>query len=166
LDKLIEKRLHSRSVGFHSEVVDKADEKDFYSLATTKDIIQYGFIPEFVGRFGLISNVTELDIDSLVRILKEPKNSLIKQYQYIFELDGIELVFDDSAIEQIAQKAKDLKTNARGLKNIIEKTLLPYQFDAVNLAERGLTQIRISKDTIAGTSPAIMKFNKTVNEQK
>lgn len=166
LDKLIEKRLHSRSVGFHSEVVNKADEPDYYSLATTKDIIQYGFIPEFVGRFGLIANVTELDIDSLVRILKEPKNSLIKQYQYIFELDGIELVFEDTAIEQIARKAKDLKTNARGLKNIIEKTLLPYQFDAVNLAERGLTQIRISKDTIAGTSPAIMKFNKTVNEQK
>lgn len=166
LDKTIEKRLHSRSVGFHSEVVDKANEPDYYSLATTKDIIQYGFIPEFVGRFGLISNVTELDVESLVRILKEPKNSLIKQYQYIFELDGIELVFEDSALESIAQKAKDLKTNARGLKNIIEKTLLPYQFDAVNLAERGLTQIRISKDTIVGTSPAIMKFNKTVNEQK
>jgi ATP-dependent Clp protease ATP-binding subunit ClpX len=166
LDKTIEKRLHSRSVGFHSEVVDKANEPDYYSLATTKDIIQYGFIPEFVGRFGLISNVTELDVESLVRILKEPKNSLIKQYQYIFELDGIELVFEDSALESIAQKAKDLKTNARGLKNIIEKTLLPYQFDAVNLAERGLTQIRISKDTIAGTSPAILKFNKTVNEQK
>jgi len=166
LDKLIEKRLHSRSVGFHSEVVDKANEPDYYSLATTKDIIQYGFIPEFVGRFGLISNVTELDVESLVRILKEPKNSLIKQYQYIFELDGIELVFEDSAIEQIAQNAKELKTNARGLKNIIEKTLLPYQFDAMNLAERGLTQLRISKDTIAGISPAIMKFNKTVNEQK
>jgi ATP-dependent Clp protease ATP-binding subunit ClpX len=166
LDKTIEKRLHSRSVGFHSEVVDKVNEPDYYSLATTKDIIQYGFIPEFVGRFGLISNVTELDVESLVRILKEPKNSLIKQYQYIFELDGIELVFEDSALESIAQKAKDLKTNARGLKNIIEKTLLPYQFDAVNLAERGLTQIRISKDTIAGTSPAILKFNKTVNEQK
>ena len=166
LDKLIEKRLHSRSVGFHSEVVDKKDEPDYYGLATTKDIIQYGFIPEFVGRFGLISNVSELDIASLVRILKEPKNSLIKQYQYIFELDGIELVFEDSAIEQIAQKAKELKTNARGLKNIIEKTLLPYQFDAMNLAERGLTQLRISKDTIAGISPAIMKFNKTVNEQK
>ena len=166
LDKIIEKRLHSRSVGFHSEVVNKNEEKDYFSLATTKDVIQYGFIPEFVGRFGLIANVTELVVSDLIRILKEPKNSLIKQYQYIFELDGIELVFEESALEHIAEKAKELKTNARGLKNIIEKTLLPYQFDAVDLVERGLTQIRISKDTIAGSGPAIMKFNKTVNEQK
>ena len=166
LDKIIEKRIHQRSVGFHSNVDKKDDTEDLYSFTNTKDIIQYGFIPEFVGRFGLIANVTELTAEDLVRVLKEPKNSLIKQYQYIFELDGIELVFDDSALIHVAEKAKELKTNARGLKNIIEKTLLPYQFDAVNLSDRGLSQIRISKDTIAGTSPAIMKFDNKVNAQK
>jgi len=166
LDKIIEKRLHKRSVGFHSDVGDKDKQEDLYSLVSTKDIIQFGFIPEFIGRFGLIANVNELEVEDLVRVLKEPKNSLIKQYQYMFELDGIELSFDDLALSQIAERAKELKTNARGLKNIIEKTLLPYQFDAVNLSNRGLKQIRISKDTIAGVSPAIMIFDKTVNEQK
>ena len=168
LDKIVEKRVHSRSVGFHSEVTTKEqkDQEDLYSLVTSKDIIQFGFIPEFIGRFGLVANVTELTVEDLVRVLKEPKNSLIRQYEYIFELDGIELIFDESSLRHIAEKSKELKTNARGLKNIIEKSLLPYQFDAVNLAERGLSQIRISKDTIAGTSPAIMIFDKTVNEQK
>lgn len=165
LDKIVEKRVHSRSVGFHSEIKDKNDQEDLYSQVSSKDIIQFGFIPEFIGRFGLVANVTELTVDDLVRVLKEPKNSLIRQYEYIFELDGIELVFEDSALRQIAEKSKELKTNARGLKNIIEKTLLPYQFDGMNLASRGLSQIRISKDTIAGTSPAIMIFDKTVNEQ-
>jgi ATP-dependent Clp protease ATP-binding subunit ClpX len=162
LDKIVEKRLHSRSVGFHSDIKTKDEVEDFFNKVTTKDIIQFGFIPEFIGRFGLIANVTELGIPELVRVLKEPKNSLIKQYQYMFELDGIELIFEDSALTHVAEKAKELKTNARGLKNIIEKTLLPYQFDAVNLADRGLEKIVIGKETIAGTSPAIMIFN---NEQ-
>lgn len=166
LDKIVEKRINQRSVGFHSAVTSKDIQIDLYSLVTTKDIIQFGFIPEFIGRFGLIASVAELSVTDLVRVLKEPKNSLIRQYEYIFELDGIELIFDELALKHIAEKSKELKTNARGLKNIIEKVLLPYQFDAINLAERGLRKIRISKDTIAGISPAIMIFDKTVNEQK
>jgi len=165
LDKIIEKRLNHRSVGFHSAVTNKDQTDDLYSRVTTKDVIQYGFIPEFIGRFGIIANVTELGIDDLVRVLKEPKNSLIKQYQYIFELDGIELIFEDSALQYIAEKAKKLKTNARGLKNIIEKVLLPYQFDAINLSKRGLSKIMISKNTVAGIDPALMIFDKKVNEQ-
>jgi len=165
LEKIIEKRINHRSVGFHSAVTDKEQFDDLYSRVITKDIIQYGFIPEFIGRFGIIANVTELGIDDLVRVLKEPKNSLIKQYQYIFELDGIELIFEDSALQHIAEKAKKLKTNARGLKNIIEKVLLPYQFDAINLSKRGLSKIMISKNTVAGIDPALMIFDKKVNEQ-
>jgi ATP-dependent Clp protease ATP-binding subunit ClpX len=166
LDKIIEKRLNQRSVGFHSAVIKKDQTDDLYGKVTNKDIIQYGFIPEFIGRFGIIANVTELSIDELVQVLKEPKNSLIRQYQYIFELDGIDLEFEDLALQQIAEQAKQLKTNARGLKNIIEKILLPYQFDAVDLANRGLSKIVISKSTVAGTDPAIMIFDKKVNEQK
>jgi ATP-dependent Clp protease ATP-binding subunit ClpX len=165
LDKIIEKRLNQRSVGFHSAVAKKDQTDDLYSKVTNKDIIQYGFIPEFIGRFGIIANVTELGVDELVQVLKEPKNSLIRQYQYIFELDGINLEFEDSALQNIAEKAKQLKTNARGLKNIIEKILLPYQFDAVDLANRGLSKIVISKSTAAGTDPAIMVFDKKANEQ-
>ena len=167
LDKIIEQRLEARSIGFSASVVDKSKSENLYQKVTNKDIIQYGFIPEFIGRFGLIANVDELTIENLVQVLKEPKNSIIKQYQYIFELDGIELEFEDSALYFIAERAKDLKTNARGLKNIIEKTLLPYQFDAINLVERGLKKIVISKTTVEG-SPATLIFDKKTktNEQK
>jgi ATP-dependent Clp protease ATP-binding subunit ClpX len=105
-----------------------------------------------------------LSVKELVRVLKEPRNSLINQYQYLFKLDKIDLTFDDESLESIAQKAKELKTNARGLKNIIEKILLPYQFDAINLVERGLNAIRISKDTVEGKT-AILIFDKKKNEQ-
>ena len=165
LDKIIEKRTEARSVGFHSAIIDKNKANELYQQATTKDLIQYGLIPEFIGRFGMITNVDELSVESLVSVLSEPKNSLVKQYQYIFEIDGIELEFQNEALGYIAEKAKELKTNARGLKNIIEKTLLPYQFDAVNLVERGLTKIVISKDAVAG-KPATMIFDKKANEQK
>ena len=166
LDKIIQQRMNKKTIGFGAELNSNKDETAVYCHVTPKDIIQYGFIPEFIGRFGLLTNVDELDIEQLVRVLLEPKNSIIKQYQYMFELDGIDLQFEDDALSYIAEKAKELKTNARGLKNIIEKTLLPYQFDAVNLVERGLSKIVISKDTIAG-SPAVMIFDKKVkNEQK
>jgi ATP-dependent Clp protease ATP-binding subunit ClpX len=166
LDKIIERRLDKKTVGFTALIADQNKAEEYYSKVTPKDIIQYGFIPEFIGRFGLVTNVEELDVAQLVRVLLEPKNSIIKQYQYIFELDGIDLQFDDDALIYIAEKAKELKTNARGLKNIIEKTLLPYQFDAVNLVERGLSKIVISKDTVLG-NPAVLIFDKKVkNEQK
>lgn len=165
LDKIIEKRTEARSVGFHSAIIDKNKANELYQQATTKDLIQYGLIPEFIGRFGMITNVDELSVESLVSVLTEPKNSLVKQYQYIFEIDGIELEFQTDSLMYIAERAKELKTNARGLKNIIEKTLLPYQFDAVNLVERGLTKIVISKDAVAG-KPATMIFDKKANEQK
>ena len=166
LDKIIEKRTDARSVGFHSAIIDKNKSAELYQQTTPKDLIQYGLIPEFVGRFGMVVNVDELSIENLVQVLKEPKNSIVKQYQYIFELDGLELEFQDDALTYIAEKAKELKTNARGLKNIIEKTLLPYQFDAVNLVERGLKKIVISKTTVEG-NPATLIFDKKVktNEQ-
>lgn len=165
IDKIIKQRTGARSVGFHANVDNVEDNPNVFHDVTTKDLIKFGLIPEFVGRFGLITNVDELNEDQLINILKETKNSTIKQYQYLFELDGIDLEFDQAALREIARKAKELKTNARGLKNIIEKVLMPYQFDAVDLVERGLKSIRISKDTIDG-KPAIMIFDKKKNEQK
>jgi ATP-dependent Clp protease ATP-binding subunit ClpX len=166
LEKIIQTRTERRGIGFAAAMVDTTKESDFYQKVTPKDLIQYGFIPEFVGRFGLITNVDELTVEHLIRVLLEPKNSVVKQYQYIFKLDGIDLEFEDDALTYIAKQAKELKTNARGLKNIIEKCLLPYQFDAINLVERGLTKIVVNKDTVAG-SAAILIFNKKIkNEQK
>ena len=166
LDKIVQNRLEKRGIGFGSELPNPNKQAEYYQQVTPKDIIQFGFIPEFIGRFGIVTNVDELSEDQLIQILVENKNSPVRQYQYIFEIDGIELQFEESALREIAQRAKALKTNARGLKNILEKTLLPYQFDAVNLVERGLSKIIISKDTIAG-NPAMMIFDKKVqNEQK
>lgn len=165
LDKVIRRRMDTGSVGFAAEVKPKNDDEPILHTVTPKDIIQFGFIPEFVGRFGLITNVEELSEDQLVQIMIDTKNSPIKQYQYIFEIDNIELEFEPSALKEIARRAKELKTNARGIKNIIEKILLPYQFDAINLVERGLTKILISKDTVAG-KPATLKFDKKVNNEQ
>ena len=166
LDKIVQSRRESRGIGFNSTILKSSQQFEHYREVIPKDLIQYGFIPEFIGRFGIITNVEELTEDQLVKILTETKSSPSKQYQFIFEIDGIELQFETSALKEIARKAKELKTNARGLKNILEKTLLPYQFDAMNLVERGLSKIVISKDTIAG-SPAVMIFDKKAkNEQK
>jgi len=166
LDKVIEQRQNKRSIGFNSSVSSEETIKNIFREVTTKDIIQYGFIPEFVGRFGLITNVDELTEDQLIEVMKDKKNSPIQQYQYLFEIDGVTLEFEESALKEIARKAKELKTNARGLKNILERTLLPYQFDAINLVERGLKKIVISKSTVEG-KPATLIFDKKAkkNEQ-
>jgi len=121
-------------------------------------------IPEFVGRFAMITSVEELSTDQLVQILKEPKNSLVKQYRYLFEVDGIDLEFDTDAFASIAERSKELKTNARGLKNILEKILMPYQFDAINLVDRGLVKIVISKSAVEGHAATLI-FDKQ-NDKK
>lgn len=160
LDKIIEGRLNYRSIGFNAAatIVNKSEES-IYKLTTNKDLIQYGLIPEFVGRFGITVNVDELSVTDLVNVLKEPKNSIVKQYKYMFELDGINLIFEDAALTSIAERAKELMTNARGLKNIMEKALMPYQFDAMNLVERGLNKIIITSDVILHGKPAVLIFD-------
>ena len=164
LEKIIANRADSKSIGFTNSITKAEDRVNSYAEVTTKDLITYGMIPEFIGRFGLITSVEELDVAQLVNVLTEPKNSPVKQYQYIFELDGIDLQFDPLALQEIAKKAKELKTNARGLKNIIEKTLLPYQFDAIDLVARGLTKIIISKESVEG-KPATLIFDNVKNEK-
>lgn len=166
LDKIISKRSLSgnSSIGFNATLKDQDETVDL-SQVITKDLVTYGLIPEFVGRFGLITHVDELGVKDLVRILKEPKNNLILQYKYLFELDGIELLFESEALVEVAERAREMKTNARGLKNILEKVLLPYQFDAVNLAERGLSKIVITKEAIQG-KPATLIFDKVKTEKK
>lgn len=165
LDKIIQQRMESRSIGFHSNIPDQKELEQVYRHVTNKDIIQYGFIPEFIGRFGIVINVDELTIDNLVQVLKEPKNSILKQYEYIFELDGLELEFEEESLVNIAKRAKELKTNARGLKNIIEKMLLPYQFEAVDLVQRGLKKIIISKSTVEG-KPATLIYDKKMKKHE
>lgn len=164
LEKIIEKRSSSNGIGFNSSIASTDAPKINYHDVTTKDLITYGMIPEFIGRFGLITAVDELSTEQLVSILTEPKNSLVKQYQYLFELDGVDLTIEIDAFTAIAEKAKKMQTNARGLKSILEKTLLPYQFESLDLVGRGLTKIVISKDTVEG-KPATLIFDKKKNEK-
>lgn len=164
LDKIIARRQDTNSVGFTGAVGKKDKELNNYHDVTTKDLITFGLIPEFIGRFGLITAVEELTEDQLVSILTDVKSSPIQQYQYLFKLDGLDLEFDESSLKEVAKRAKDMKTNARGLRNILEKTLLPYQFEAIDLVERGLTKIIISKDTVEG-KPATLIFNNVKNEK-
>jgi ATP-dependent Clp protease ATP-binding subunit ClpX len=166
LDKIISRRVSKGGVGFAATDVGKKEEKkNLLKDVETKDLISFGLIPEFVGRFGNITAVEELTVNQLVQILKEPKNSLIRQYQYIFDLDGIELEFDDDSLTAIAERAKKMETNARGLKNIIERLLLNYQFEGMDLAQRGLSRILVNKDTVEG-KPAVLIFDKLENEKK
>lgn len=164
LDKIIQQREESSSIGFTSKIKTKEVIVSNYHEVTTKDLITYGLIPEFIGRFGLITSVDELTVGQLVSILKEPKNSLISQYKYLFELDNVDLDIEENAFLAIADRAKKMQTNARGLKNILEKILLPYQFEAIDLVSRGLTRIIISKDTVEG-KPATLIFDKVKNEK-
>ena len=164
LDKIIQKRKDSNGIGFHSKITSSKDMSQYYGEVTTKDLITFGMIPEFVGRFAMITSVEELSTEQLVQILKEPKNSLVKQYRYLFEVDGIDLEFDNDAFASIAERSKELKTNARGLKNILEKILMPYQFDAINLVDRGLVKIVISKSAVEGHAATLI-FDKQ-NDKK
>ncbi len=165
LDKIVSRRTKTSSIGFGSKLEQAVERDDLFKEVVTKDLISFGLIPEFIGRFGISTSVEELKIEHLTKILKEPKNSLVRQYQYIFELDGVELQFEDDALVAIAEQAKKLDTNARGLKNIIEKILLKYQFEAAELVQRGLTKIVISKETVDG-KPAVLIFDKVENEKK
>ena len=159
LEEVVSKRLNTSSIGFNAKISSSDESTNYYDKFTIKDLIGFGLIPEFVSRFGLMVNVNELTIDELVSILKEPKNSIIQQYQYMFKLDGVELKFEDDALVSIAKQAKELKTNARGLKQIIEKILLQYQFNAVDLVDRGLEKIVINRNT-ALDGNATLIFNK------
>ena len=125
------------------------------------DLMKYWLIPEFVGRFSYITKVEHLSEPQLVQILTEPKNSILKQVSYLFGLDSIHIDFDKSAKLAIAKKAKALGTNARGLKSIVDKLLLPYQFDAAEMKNRGVEQIKITGDVVDKNQDPVLVFKKS-----
>ena len=166
LDKLLQERSNEGGVGFGADIKDPDHQADLAKVLP-EDLIKYGFIPEFIGRFGLITYVNELTTDQLCSIVKEPKNSLVKQFKYLFGLDGINLEFTDSALRAIAEKAQELKTGARGLRKIVEEVLLEYQYTADDLAKDGLDTITIQKETITNSdTPLLVYKNKMTNGKK
>ncbi len=130
LEKIIESRENKKSIGFNASLSEKSDRdlSDVLKDVTPQDLIKYGLIPEFVGRVPINVSLEGLDRESLVRILKEPKNALIKQYQALFEMDGVKLSFEDDAVDAIADKALERKTGARGLRSIIENIMMDIMY--------------------------------------
>ena len=131
LEKIVESRMDTSSIGFNSEVRDKDDVNvgEAFKHALPQDFVKFGLIPEFIGRVPITVSLDMLDRDALIRILREPKNSLVKQYTKLFELDGVGLEFSDDAVEAIADKALERKTGARGLRAIMENVMLDLMYE-------------------------------------
>ena len=147
-------------MGFGSQLKE-TDTKNYLLDVKPEDLIKYGLIPEFVGRFSMITAIHQLTEDQLIKILTEPKNALIKQIQYLFGLDNISIEFTKGAKESIAKKAKALGTNARGLKNIVDNIVLPYQFDAAEMRRNGVNKIQITQAVVDSGADPVLLFKKT-----
>jgi len=158
LEKQIETR-EAGGIGFGASIKEQ-NTKNYLSDVKPEDLIKYGLIPEFVGRFSMITHVNKLSEEQLIKILTEPKNAIIKQMQYLFKLDDIKIDFTKEAKMSIAKKAKELGTNARGLKNIMDNILLPFQFDAVEMKNKGVETIKITEEVVDKSADPVLLFRK------
>ena len=156
IEKTVEKRTENGGIGFEKEL--KQDRGNDLSKimheVTPQDLVKFGLIPEIVGRIPVITALDDLDREALIRILKEPKNALVKQYQELFLMDGVELSFSDDALEAIADKTLEKKTGARGLRSIMEQILLPVMYETPS--DRKIEKVTVTKECVEqGVSPLI-----------
>jgi ATP-dependent Clp protease ATP-binding subunit ClpX len=161
LDKVIDSRDRGTSIGFGAKVKSN-EEKTFSDLIEKlepEDLIKYGLIPEFVGRMPVIATLQDLDEKSLMRILKEPKNSLLKQYKKLFEFENVKLEFRENALSEIAKKAISKKTGARGLRAIMESMLLKTMFSLPDMED--VESVTIDRTVVKGKSEPIITYSKT-----
>ena len=161
LDKIIDSRGRGTSIGFGAKV--KSNEErtlsDLIKKLEPEDLIKYGLIPEFVGRMPVIATLQDLDEKSLIRILKEPKNSLLKQYKRLFEFENVKLEFREDALSEIAKKAINKKTGARGLRSILESMLLKTMFSLPDMED--VESVTIDRTVAKGKSEPIITYSKT-----
>ena len=159
IEPIIEKRIASSAMGFGANVMSQKskDRTELLKKVTPHDLVKFGIIPEMVGRLPVITTLDSLDKKALVRILTEPKNSLVKQYQKIFNIDGVNLQFTDGALEAIAQRAIDRKTGARGLRSIMEETLTGLMFDIPS--DETVEAVVIGEDCVNGTGKPKIERN-------
>ena len=150
LEKLIEKRRGNQSIGFESEIKKKSERKEMglFRDVTPHDIVKFGLIPELTGRLPVIVSLNDLDQDALVRIISEPKNSLVKQYMKLFDMDGVKLTFEDDALREVASQALERNTGARGLRSILEKAMTDMMFTIPSRPDIG--EVRITAAFIRG----------------
>ena len=153
LDKIINNRMDKRSMGFHAEIADKEEKKlgNVIKNVLPEDLTKFGLIPEFIGRVPVVVTLDELDKEALMRILKEPKNAILKQYQKLFSYDRVALEYEDDAVEAIAEKAIRRGTGARGLRSIMEKTMMDVMYDIPS--DDTMVSCVITKDAVEGTAP-------------
>ena len=151
LEKIIEARQDTKSIGFGAEVSEKEDRNvgEVLKEVMPEDFIKFGLIPEFIGRVPVVVTLDSLDEEALIRILKEPKNSLTKQYDKLFELDGVQLEFQDEALETVARKSLERKTGARGLRAIMEHTLMDLMYKTPS--DDTIRKCIVTKEAVEGT---------------
>lgn len=160
LDEIVKQRIGKKTVGFGAAVTANLENKlgDILKLAEPADLIKYGMIPEFVGRLPVVATLDELDETALVKILTEPKNSLIKQYQKFLLFDNVRLRFTDNALKAIARKAAKRKTGARGLRAILEEVMLDVMYEIPS--QKGIRECVISEDTITKKERPLLIYEK------
>ena len=165
LDKIIEKRINTGSgIGFGADLKSEDSEVNVRENVQAQDVIKYGVIPEFMGRFPVLVGLDALGEDELVRVLTEPKNSIVSQFKKLFSLDGVELEIADDALHAIAKIASKDKTGARGLRSVIEKSLLKLQFKLPKLAREGLKSVHITKEFIEQEVDPILVFDDSIGK--
>jgi len=166
LDKIISLRDKGSSIGFGAEVRNAEDKKtgEWMKSLEPEDLLKYGLIPEFIGRLPILATLEDLSEKSLIKILQEPKNSLIKQYQELFKLEGVKLSFKDNAIKEIALKAITKKTGARGLRSILENILLKTMYDLPS--EENVDEVIVDLGAAKGQSQPIIVHSKNISKSK
>ncbi len=164
LDKIIESRLDKKAIGFNQDIQDKRERNVGETLkeALPQDFIKFGMIPEIIGRVPVTVSLNSLDHDALIRILKEPKNSLVRQYTRLLELDGVQLHFEDGALEAIAEKTLQRKTGARGLRAIVEQVMLDVMYRVPS--DESIISCTITREAVEGTAPVLV--NQGLLEEK
>ena len=160
LDEHVERRLNQKTMGFGAEIKGKKDlgKQNTLSKVLPEDIIKFGMIPEFVGRLPVIANLEQLDEEALVRILKEPKNSLVKQYQTMFELEDVKLRFSDESLKAVAREALKRNVGARGLRVILEEIMLELMYTVPS--QRDISEIAITEETVLHRTQPITTLRK------
>ena len=167
LDEIIRSRSEEKGMGFEASVVKKLETKNIAETikkVKPEDLIKYGLIPEFIGRLPVTASLDELDEDALVTILTTPKNSLVKQFKKLFEMESVELDFRDEALIEIAKKAIDMKTGARGLRSILENVLLDSMYDVPS--ETDLEKIVVEASSIREESKPLMVYRTDINKKE
>lgn len=157
LNKIIENRMDTKAIGFNAVVTDRKDRNvgEILKEVMPQDLVKFGMIPEFVGRVPVVVSLDALDEEALVKILKEPRNSLIRQYKRLFEIDGVDLDFDDDALIAIAKKSMERKTGARGLRAIMENTMMDLMYTAPS--DETIRSCKITKELVEGKGQALIE---------